>query len=139
MSTRHRTSKQLWLNLFLLRAKTENNDDASSIYTTGSIVSSAILRIAVIGIIGLYFSQQYQGNGTFWTIIVFLLWGLGAYPAWLQYQEFNKEVKKIEEGTLCGVCKHFSSTNQLCTIFDVHVIDSEPPCEGVEWEPKSNY
>lgn len=129
------TDGEKFLDLFLLRTKDPEYAVDMPYYTTGSIIAAALMRIAFFGMASIILSQ-YAEPTTVWWFAMLTLWGIGAYPAWKQYQHFHERVEKITAGTLCGVCRHFNATNQLCMILDVHVIDEHPPCEGEAWEPK---
>jgi hypothetical protein len=81
--------------------------------------------------------SRYVSTTATWWYAMISIWGVGVYPAWLQYQRFNEAVEKIEDGSLCGACRHFSPSNQLCSILDEHVVHAEePPCAGEGWEPR---
>lgn len=123
------------LDLFLLRTREPDYATDQPYYTTGSIVAAALFRVAIIAIGGLI-ATKYVDSDALWYVVLFLIWGIGAYPAYRQYQEFNDKVDRISEETLCGQCRHFDPTNQLCTILDEHITSAEPPCEGEGWEPK---
>ena len=129
------TGEQI-LDLFLLRTSPPDYATDLPYYTTGSIVAAALLRVFIIGMVALLLNSQFQGSGWWWTTVMFAIWALGAYPAWLQYKKFNDHVEQFHAGTLCGSCRHFNPTNQLCMILDVHVTTEAPPCEGEAWEPK---
>lgn len=122
------------LDLFLLRMKEPDYAVHQPYYTTGSIVAAALLRVAVIGVASFALATTAQ-TSTVWWFAMIGLWGLGVYPAWLQYQRFHENVERIREDTLCGKCRHFNATNQLCMILDEHVTTEAPPCEGEGWEP----
>ncbi|MEY3387137.1 MAG: hypothetical protein RIR53_1948 [Bacteroidota bacterium] len=132
------TSNDRWIDVFLLRMQEPENDSERPYYTTGSIVSAALLRVAVLGLGCIALAQMADPTVVWWTAML-SIWGLGVYPAWLQYQRFHQNVQAITVGTLCGSCRYFNPTNQLCTIMDVHVTHAEPPCEGEGWEPKDTY
>ncbi|MBL7999798.1 MAG: hypothetical protein JNL32_14325 [Candidatus Kapabacteria bacterium] len=104
-------------------------------YTTGNIVSGALVRGFAVMIVG-FLMWHYQGDQTTWFITIVLLWGYVAYPAYRQYSIFNSHVEQLQITTLCGQCKHFNPTNQLCHIYDEHVSNTHIPCEGVDWEPR---
>ena len=80
--------------------------------------------------------RSYMSSTTTWWVAMLGLWGLGVYPAWLQYNKHHERVEQVTDGTLCGSCRHFNRTNQLCMIMDEHVTSEEPPCEGEGWEPR---
>jgi hypothetical protein len=123
-------------NLFLLRTQPPDGEP-TPFYTTGSIVSAALLRATVVFLAALWFARDYRGNPTFWTLVVFALWGLVAYPAWKQYASFGAGVQQIVNDTLCGSCTHFSPSNQLCSLYDEHVSTDSPLCDGIDWQPRS--
>jgi amino acid permease len=125
-----------FVDLFLLRVTPPDHASEMPYYTTGSIMAAAVMRLAIIGAAAFLLNDRFGHSGWWWTVVMFAAWGLGVYPAYLQYTRFNAEVEKIQEGTLCGACKHFNPTNQLCMIMDVHVTTEEPPCEGEAWEPR---
>lgn len=129
------TSRQ-FIDLLLLRTSVPEDAVDQPYYTTGSIVAAALIRVALIGVIAIVFNERFSSSGWWWTTVMFALWGAGVYPAWLQYQRFNDAVEELHTDTLCGACRHFNPTNQLCQIMDVHVTSEAPPCEGEGWEPR---
>ncbi len=124
------------LDLFLLRTTPPEYAEEQPYYTTGSIVAAALIRVALIGTAATILNVSYGSTTWWWTAVLFAFWGLGVYPAWVQYQRFNDAVEQLHIDTLCGQCRHFNPTNQLCMILDVHVTTEAPPCEGEGWEPK---
>jgi hypothetical protein len=106
------------------------------IQTTGSIIWGIILRSTLIFILSFVFLEFVQMREHIW-IALFLLWFGAIYPGWKQFQVFNKQNKEILEDTLCGSCRNFDPTSQLCKIMDEHVTKNYIPCEGLNWEPKS--
>jgi hypothetical protein len=126
------------IDILMFREGTEEEADGSltPIITTGSIIWGALLRSSLIILIGFLFFDSFEMRQYLW-ILLFLLWFGAAFPAWHQYQTFEKRLKVVEEETLCGSCKHFDSSSQLCRIFDEHVTKNYIPCEGLNWEPKS--
>lgn len=129
------TTEQI-LDLFLLRMNPPDYATDQPYYTTGSIVAAGLLRIAVIATIAFLLNAQFESSSWWWTLVLFALWSLGAYPAWVQYKKFNDHVQELHHGTLCGSCRHFNPTNQLCMVLDEHVTTEKPPCEGEAWEPR---
>jgi hypothetical protein len=123
------------LDLFLLRTRDPEYAVDQPFYTTGSIVAAALMRVAVIAVVTMTL-RPYMSSTTTWWVAMLGLWGLGLYPAWLQYDKHHERVERVTEGTLCGSCRHFNGTNQLCMILDEHVVSDEPPCEGEGWEPR---
>lgn len=124
------------IDLFLLRINPPDHAVELPYYTTGSILAAALMRLTIIGAVAWGFNAKYAGSGWWWTAVMFATWGIGVYPAYLQYRKFNEAVSVLERDTLCGSCRYFNPSNQLCTILDVHVTSAEPPCEGEAWEPK---
>lgn len=124
------------LDLFLLRVREPEYSTDAPYYTTGSIVSAALLRMIVVVLAG-YGLRQFVSETTMWTVMLFGLWALVAWPAYNQYVRFNTTIDDIKRDTLCGACRHFNPTNQLCSVLDEHVTTQIPPCEGESWEPRS--
>jgi hypothetical protein len=129
-----RRSDDRWIDLFLLRMRVPEDTVDRPYYTTGSILTAGLLRVAVLGLGCIALAQVAEQKVVWWTAML-SIWGLGVYPAWLQYRSFHDSVREISDGTLCGVCRHFNPSNQLCTIMDEHVTGNTPPCEGEGWEP----
>jgi hypothetical protein len=71
----------------------------------------------------------------YWYFMLFAIWIGAAYPGWMQYKKYQERMKKFTEETLCGSCRHFESSAQLCKIYDRHVSSNYVPCEGMNWEP----
>lgn len=133
---REPTDGEKLLDLFLLRTKEPEYAVDMPFYTTGSIVAAALMRVAILGVASIILSQWMDSTKVWWFAMI-TLWAVGVFPAWLQYQRFHEKIEKITEGTLCGACRHFNATNQLCMILDEHVTNEHPPCEGEAWEPRS--
>jgi len=123
-------------DLFLLRTNVPDYATDQPYYTTGSIVAAALLRVSIIGVAAILLNDQFNSSGWWWTTVLFAFWGLGIYPAWIQYNRFNDAVEELHTSTLCGQCRHFNPTNQLCMVLDEHVTSEHPPCEGEAWEPR---
>jgi hypothetical protein len=125
-----------FVDLLLLRMNPPNDSKDRPYYTTGSILSAAMIRVAILGLVSMVLGNYASATITWWFAMI-SIWGLGIYPAWMQYQRFNDAVEQIEDGSLCGACKHFNPTNQLCSVMDEHVIRPDsPPCEGEGWDPR---
>ncbi len=116
-------------------SEADNETDQPSV-TTGSVVWGVILRSAIIITASFLFVNPLYIR-QYWWIILFALWGLVFYPAYRQYQSYNKRIKTLEDETLCGSCKHFDSTGQMCRLYDQHISRNHIPCEGLDWEPKN--
>jgi hypothetical protein len=130
------TSTDKLIDLFLLRVREPDYVTDAPYYTTGSIITAALMRMAIVVLAG-YALRQVASATTTWTVMTFALWALVAWPAYNQYVRFNKTIDTIKHNTLCGVCRHFNPTNQLCTVLDEHVTSEAPPCDGLSWEPRA--
>lgn len=121
---------------FMFREGTETDDYSTKpIITTGSIVWGVLIRSFIIIFASLFLLEKFYFI-YYWWLCVFALWFFVAYPAYSQFQYFSNRMDKFEEETLCGQCKHFSPSSQLCSIYDEHVSRTYIPCEGESWEPK---
>ncbi len=125
-------------DLFLFREGTEaaENGELYPIVTVGSIVWGVILRASIIVVLSFIFIQFFRFTG-YWWLALFVFWFAAVYPGWKQYQKFNDKIQDIEESTLCGKCRYFEPTGQLCKIYDEHITKNYIPCDGLDWEPKS--
>lgn len=137
METKNKDIIDKIADIFMFREGTElDNETNSPSVTTGSIVWGILLRSAIIislSIVIIGYTDAYN----LWWITLFAVWFLAAYPGYRQYQKFNKRIEDLKETTLCGSCRHFESTGQLCTLYDEHISRNHVPCEGMNWEPKS--
>lgn len=106
------------------------------VFTTGSIVWGVLLRTFLLLMISLLLLENYQMHD-YWWLMLFIIWAVAIYPAWRQYRVFQEKVKKISEETLCGSCRNFDITSQLCKIYDEHITKDYLPCNGESWEPVS--
>ena len=124
------------IDIFMFREGTEEDDQGINqpVITTGSIIWGLILRTSVL-FLASFFAVEYFRSGYIWWFSLFGIWMGGAYPAWRQYNIFNERVKIIKEETLCGSCKYFEESSQLCKILDEHPTKNYIPCEGESWEP----
>ena len=104
-------------------------------FTTGSIVSGAILRGFLTILVG-FALWYWKGDESTYLLTLLMLWGYVAYPAYRQYTLFNEHIESYKVETLCGQCKHFNSTGQTCFRYDEHVTNEYVPCEGLDWEPR---
>lgn len=123
-------------DFLLFREGTTEDNSSEPIVTTGSIVFGALLRAAIIIFITLFVVIEYDYRG-YWWISAFFVWFFAFYPAYRQYTKYNQRIESFSEDTLCGKCKHFEPSSQLCRITDEHVTQNYIPCEGLSWEPKS--
>jgi hypothetical protein len=126
------------IDILQFREGTEDDDEGGTqpVMTTGSIVWGVILRASIIIFLS-FFLLEWFVSYKMWWVALFAVWLGAAYPAYRQYQVFKKRVQEVEDETLCGKCKHFDPTSQLCRIYDEHVTATYIPCEGLSWEPKN--
>lgn len=124
------------IDLFQFREGTEEEADGSliPIITFGSLAWGIILRSFILIMLTFIFFINWE-NRQYWLVCLFLIWGLAIYPGWRQFQKFNKRIERISENTLCGSCKYFVSSSQLCRIYDEHISMNYIPCNGESWEP----
>lgn len=112
----------------------DNNSETKPYITTGSIVWGALIRTAIIVVVS-WFVVEYFDLRDYWMVVLLTIVGLVVYPAYSQYSHFTSRIEILQEEIMCGTCKHFDPTSQLCKIFDEHVSTSYIPCEGNSWEP----
>ncbi len=123
-------------NILMFReASDDDNSSTQPIVTTGSIVWGILIRASIIIFLSIVIFQYYELY-KYWWYVLFLMWFLVAWPAYRQFQAFNKRIDKFEEETLCGTCRHFEKSGQFCRIYDEHVSSDYIPCDGSSWEPK---
>lgn len=124
-------------DLFMFREGTEEDSETNlPKVTIGSVVWGIILRSALIIVIMMIFQEKFR---EIWYISLFIFWFFVAYPAYKQYQKFNERMESFQEETLCGTCKHFNPSGQLCTVYDEHVSKHHVPCNAEAWEPRDDY
>jgi hypothetical protein len=102
--------------------------------TTGSVVWGVLSRSFIL-VIASFFVMEFLQFRQYWYIILFLIWAIAVYPGWRQYKHFQEKIEVIKDETLCGSCRNFEQTNQLCKIYDEHITKTYIPCEGNNWEP----
>ena len=104
--------------------------------TTGSVVWGMLSRSLVLILISTLLLESLKLR-EYWYFILFLIWAIAIYPGWRQYKHFQEKMETFQEETLCGSCKNFESSSQLCKIYDEHVTKEYIPCQGENWEPNS--
>jgi hypothetical protein len=125
------------IDLLMFRLPSEEDSSSSDPKVTeGSIIWGAILRSAILMLI-IFLLLESLTMREYWWFMLFAIWFIAVYPAWLQWQKFNERMKTFTEQTLCGSCIQFDPTSQLCRLFDEHVSTNYIPCEGLNWEPVS--
>jgi hypothetical protein len=129
------------LDIFQFREGTEEESDGSvqPIITAGSVVWGIMFRSFILIMLTFFFMAYFDTRDNIWLVSLFLIWGLAVYPGWRQYQIFNKRIERIEDETMCGSCRHFESTGQLCRIHDEHISKNYLPCEGQDWEAQNKF
>lgn len=126
------------MDIFLVRYTKQgedNNFNRTPHITTGSIVFGALIRLFVLTLVSWGLIQNFEMYDQ-WIIFFTVVMFVSFYPAYRQWEHFHARVTAMEETTLCGSCKHFDSSGQLCRPLDEHVSADHIPCEGQSWEPK---
>lgn len=120
----------------LFKGVSDDDNHNEPVVTHGTIIWGLILRSAIVVVVTIILLGQYRNNDI-WYLSLFLMWLFALYPGWTQYKKYENRIKKFKENTLCGSCRNFEETSQLCKIYDQHVSSNNIPCEGMDWEPKS--
>jgi hypothetical protein len=129
--------EKLFLKIFrILNFSTDEPeiDGKGEIVTTGSIVWGVLVRSGIILLLTLTLNDYFVFRYNLWIILV-LLWFVVAFPAYRKYKKFSDKTDEMMSGILCGSCRHFVKSSQLCGIYDEHVSEDYIPCEGDSWEP----
>lgn len=127
------------IDLIMFReTSTEEELSTEPRITEGSIIWGAIFRSALVIFLSFFFYYTWWFR-QYWWMSLFVLWLFAIYPAYRQYQRFKITIDNLKESTLCGSCKHFDATGQICIKYDEHVTEDYIPCEGADWEPYSKY
>lgn len=113
----------------------DNNYNRIPHITTGTIVFGALIRLFLLTLIT-WAAVQFFELYDHWLLLFSIVMFTSFYPAYRQWEHFSARVEVMEETTLCGSCKHFDSSGQLCRPLDEHVSADHIPCEGLSWEPK---
>jgi hypothetical protein len=116
--------------------KNDNNANPQPVITTGSIVLGALMRLTIVVLLS-WWAMDIWRLQDYWSLFLLAIITLVMYPAYRQYTHFNDRITVLQESTLCGSCRHFDSTGQLCKLYDQHISTTHIPCEGQEWEPRS--
>lgn len=125
------------IDLFMFReTASEEGEGTVPVITVGSIVWGVMLRSTILILVTLLLFEKFDIR-FYWWFAFFIFWFFVAYPAYRQYQLFQNKMESFKEETLCGSCRYFDSSGQLCTLLDQHVTKNYVPCEGLNWEPKS--
>jgi|GEM_PF-263822 len=108
-------------------------------YTIGAIIWFGMLRLLVV-IFGAWYLREFVVNdrlsyGEWWAFTIVAIYGVAIYPAQIQYRWFQRNSRRIVEGTLCSSCRYFNPDNLHCTQLDEHVSETYLPCDGEGWQP----
>jgi len=107
--------------------------------TAGTIVYGALVRALVVVGGSLTLSAFFPDLWRHWWLVLLVLWAVVFYPAYRRWSQFTHEVRQLKEEILCGSCRYFDETGQLCTLLDEHVRPDYIPCGGEAWEPRSEW
>ncbi len=107
--------------------------------TAGTIVYGALVRTFVLVVGALSVAALWPDLWRHWWLVLFVLWGLVFYPAYRRWNEFTRQVRSLREELLCGSCRYFEETGQLCSLLDEHVRPDYIPCGGQSWEARDRW
>ncbi len=124
------------IDVFMFREEYDDAEGEPKI-TVGSIVLGALVRSFALVILS-FLALESLSIRQYWWFVLFIIWFFAAYPAWNQYKRYYEKIEEFRENTLCGSCEHFEPTSRLCKLYDEHVGENKIPCEGLDWEPKSD-
>jgi hypothetical protein len=102
----------------------------------GEIIFWTIIRTALMIPI-IWLAQGYMDYSLWWTSSLLVIYGVVVHPTIVQYQHFKEANKEVIEFTLCSSCKSFDESAVLCLKHDEHPTKDYLPCNGVNWEPRS--
>ena len=125
-----------FIDIIMFRSPVGPDENPTPRYTTGSIVLGAIIRSAVVIVLA-YAFREYLPFENAWLLTLFAIWGFALFPAYREYQNFAARTESIQTSTLCGSCRYYEKTGQICTMLDEHVSEYFLPCEGEGWEPRN--
>ncbi|MDC1067879.1 hypothetical protein OAQ99_01830 [Candidatus Kapabacteria bacterium] len=109
--------------------------EENEIISIGSIVWGIIFRSFLLMVLSLILMNKYELYDNAFIFVV-VLWFFIAWPAYNKFQDYNKKSIDFIESTLCGSCRNFEKTAQLCKIYDEHPTKDFIPCDGDDWELK---
>lgn len=121
------------IDLFFFKEK-DTGDNA--VITTGAIIWGTLLRSFILMVVSTILIRKYMLYDYIY-FLIFILWFFIAMPAYKAYQNFDKDMEDFTESTLCGTCRNFEKSAQLCKIYDQHPTKNFIPCDGLSWEPKT--
>lgn len=128
-----------FLDIFMFRIGTEEEADGSAtpIITPGSITWGILMRTAIMVVIAAVVLLYWDGSKVSFAFLI-IIWIVAIYPGFQQFQVYDKRLDKITEETMCGSCRYFDETGQLCRIYDEHITKQYIPCDGQNWELKDD-
>jgi hypothetical protein len=132
METLWQKAQDAWL----FRRRSESGEPE---ITAGTIVYGAVLRTLVLLLGTLALLGVMPDLWRYAWLVLLALWGVVVYPAYQRWREFSERVEQLKEELLCGSCRYFEETGQLCTLLDEHVRSDYIPCEGLSWEPRTEW
>lgn len=125
------------MDILLFRIHTRYVDENTPRLTTGTIVLGALIRSSII-VLTTWWISSYWEFQQFWPLFAIMLVMIVFYPAYREMTMFSHEVESLQESTLCGSCKYFESSAQMCSRYDEHITQEHIPCEGMDWEPHTH-
>jgi len=124
------------MDILLFRLHKRNADSRTPRLTTGTIVFGGLIRLSMIVIVTWLISDYWEFY-QFWPLFSLMVIMIVFYPAYREMSIFSDTVEILKESTLCGSCKHFEPSAQICSRYDEHITEHHIPCEGMDWEPHS--
>lgn len=123
----------------LAPAREEEEAGSPHRYTIGAIIWFGMLRL-VLTIFAAWYLREFVVHdqlsySEWWGFTIVAIYGVAIYPAQIQYRWFQRNSRRIVEGTLCSSCRYFNPDNLHCTQLDEHVSETYLPCEGEGWQP----
>lgn len=95
--------------------------------------------ISLVFVISGLWVLKYYIDDTLWFIIAFFsLLGFVIQPAWSAYQDYVKKNKAILTNSICGSCKNYDPSAPVCIKYDENPTETYVPCDGLDWDPRSD-
>ncbi len=95
-----------------------------------------MLRVTLTIFASIYLREHFEFS-EWWLVTIAAAYGIGVYPAQIQYGIFKRASRHLQEQTLCSSCLFFNADGLHCTRLDEHVSEHYLPCEGEGWQPRS--
>jgi hypothetical protein len=125
------------MDILLFRLHKRSYDNKTPKLTTGTIVFGGMIRLSII-VMATWWISDFWVFHQFWPIFAMMVIMIVFYPAYREMSIFSDTVESLKETTLCGSCKHFEPSAQICSRYDEHITEDHIPCEGMDWEPNSH-